>query len=185
MSRRSASPSCLLKNGEMGAGPGAPVGRPTSNLCRGGSRRRPPQNTAKWSRRSSRRSARSCASTHPLRSARGFLREHFHQGDLDFKGAERARLLDILGRVPAIVVIHLDRPAVIPEIASQSAALLAEFGGQRRGRARCDLWPLRPDGQAAVRNAFFDGGGTQPEAGRATRFGGTGLSVRAWVEVLA
>jgi beta-glucosidase len=30
--------------------------------------------------------------------------------------------------VPTIVAIHLDRPAVIPEIAAHSAALLADFG---------------------------------------------------------
>jgi beta-glucosidase len=64
----------------------------------------------------------------PFEKRTGFLREHFHAGDLDFKGAELARLLDILERIPTIVVIHLDRPAVIPELAAQSAGLLAEFG---------------------------------------------------------
>jgi beta-glucosidase len=64
----------------------------------------------------------------PYEKRTGFLREHFHAGDLDFKGEELARILGILGRVPTIVVIHLDRPAVIPEIASQSAGLLADFG---------------------------------------------------------
>jgi beta-glucosidase len=57
-----------------------------------------------------------------------FLERMFHAGDLDFKGEERTRILSMLNRVPTIVVIHLDRPAVIPEIAAQSAALLADFG---------------------------------------------------------
>ncbi len=57
-----------------------------------------------------------------------FLERMFHAGDLDFKGADKDRILSILGRVPAIVDIYLDRPAVIPEIAEQSAALLANFG---------------------------------------------------------
>jgi beta-glucosidase len=57
-----------------------------------------------------------------------FLEGLFHAGDLDFKGAEKARILAILEKVPTIVDIYLDRPAVIPEIAEKSAALLANFG---------------------------------------------------------
>ena len=52
----------------------------------------------------------------------------FHSGDLDFKGAEKQRILDLLAKVPTIVDIHLERPAVIPEIASTCAALLGNFG---------------------------------------------------------
>ncbi len=52
----------------------------------------------------------------------------FHQGDLDFKGEEKARILKILKTVPTIVDIYLERPAVIPEIAAESAGLLANFG---------------------------------------------------------
>ncbi len=64
----------------------------------------------------------------PYEPREGFLRSFFHQGDLDFKGAEKVRILGILERIPTIVVIHLDRPAVIPEIADRCAALLGEFG---------------------------------------------------------
>jgi len=64
----------------------------------------------------------------PYEPREGFLERHFHAGDLDFKGQEKARILDILERVPAIVDIYLDRPAVVPEIAEKSAGLLADFG---------------------------------------------------------
>jgi beta-glucosidase len=57
-----------------------------------------------------------------------FLERMFHAGDLDFKAEEKTRILNILAQVPTIVAIHLDRPAVIPEIAEQCAALLGEFG---------------------------------------------------------
>jgi beta-glucosidase len=57
-----------------------------------------------------------------------FLERMFHAGDLDFKGEALARILNIVGQKPTIVVIHLDRPAVIPEIAAQAVALLGEFG---------------------------------------------------------
>jgi beta-glucosidase len=53
---------------------------------------------------------------------------NFHHGDLDFKGEAKAHLLDLMRRAPTIVVIYLDRPAVIPEIAEQAAALVGEFG---------------------------------------------------------
>ena len=52
----------------------------------------------------------------------------FHHGDLDFKGSEKERILDLLKTRPTIVVINLDRPAVIPEIAAAAEALLADFG---------------------------------------------------------
>jgi beta-glucosidase len=57
-----------------------------------------------------------------------FLERLFHAGDLDFKEPELSRILSILARVPTIVDIYLDRPAVIPEIAERSAALLGNFG---------------------------------------------------------
>jgi beta-glucosidase len=57
----------------------------------------------------------------------GFLESIFHAGTLEFQGERKAQILDLLARVPAIVAITLDRPAVIPEIAARSAALLADF----------------------------------------------------------
>lgn len=62
------------------------------------------------------------------RTGGDFLEALFHAGDLDFKEPEKSRILAILAQVPTIVDIYLDRPAVIPEIAKQSAALLANFG---------------------------------------------------------
>ena len=52
----------------------------------------------------------------------------FHHGDLDFKGEAKAEILALLQQVPTIVVINLDRPAVIPEISERAHALLADFG---------------------------------------------------------
>ena len=60
--------------------------------------------------------------------AMGFFASIFHEGDLDFKGEEKARLLHLLEQIPTIVVIDMDRPAVIPEIAQACAGLLATFG---------------------------------------------------------
>ncbi|HMO56902.1 MAG TPA: glycoside hydrolase family 3 N-terminal domain-containing protein [Roseiflexaceae bacterium] len=57
-----------------------------------------------------------------------FLEQLFHAGDLDFKEPELGRIRAILAAVPTVVAIHLDRPAVIPEIAAECAALIGEFG---------------------------------------------------------
>lgn len=62
------------------------------------------------------------------RDTGNFLERMFHAGDLDFKDQAKARILAILSQRPTIVVMHLDRPAVIPEIAESCAALLGEFG---------------------------------------------------------
>jgi beta-glucosidase len=52
----------------------------------------------------------------------------FHHGDLDFKDKEKDSILQLLNKVPTIVDIYLDRPAVIPEISAKAKGLLADFG---------------------------------------------------------
>jgi beta-glucosidase len=64
----------------------------------------------------------------PYEKRKGLMEGYFHAGDLDFKEPEKSRLLNILSQVPTIVDIYLERPAVIPEIAEKSTALLANFG---------------------------------------------------------
>lgn len=64
----------------------------------------------------------------PFEPREGFLESMIHSGDLSFPPAEVARLLELMGQLPVIVDIYLERPAVIPEIAAASAALLANFG---------------------------------------------------------
>ena len=63
----------------------------------------------------------------PVETKNPFARG-FHHGDLDFKGQAKAEILDLLRTLPTIVVLYLDRPAVIPEISSMAKALLAEYG---------------------------------------------------------
>lgn len=58
----------------------------------------------------------------------GFFQSFFHSGTLAFGDAELARILDLCAKVPTVVDIYLERPAVIPEIADGSAALVANYG---------------------------------------------------------
>ncbi|MEN8242599.1 MAG: glycoside hydrolase family 3 N-terminal domain-containing protein [Chloroflexota bacterium] len=66
----------------------------------------------------------------PFEKRRGLMDSFFHAGDLDFKGKEKERLLKIMQTVPTIVDIYLERPAVIPEVTEQAAALVANFGAE-------------------------------------------------------
>jgi beta-glucosidase len=58
----------------------------------------------------------------------GIFGRLFSSGDLDFKEKELKIILGILNKVPSIVDLYLDRPAVVPEIAASSKGLLANFG---------------------------------------------------------
>ena len=64
---------------------------------------------------------------YPIEAANPMSRD-FHHGDLDFKGEEKAAILKLLRSIPTIVVIAMDRPAVIPDISAEAKALLADFG---------------------------------------------------------
>jgi beta-glucosidase len=57
-----------------------------------------------------------------------FIESFFHAGSLQFDDVEKERILSILEKIPTVVDIYLDRPAVIPEIAEHCDALLANFG---------------------------------------------------------
>jgi len=101
----------------------------------------------------------------PFEPREGFLESRFHAGDLDFKGEEKERILELLAVVPSIVAIHLERPAVIPEIAAASAALLGDFGASDAalfdvlfGNAAAEgKLPFElPSSMEAVRNARED-----------------------------
>jgi beta-glucosidase len=76
------------------------------------------------------------------RFARGF-----HHGDLDFKGQAKAEILDLLGNVPTVVIIHLDRPAVIPEINEHARALLGEYGASDGAVLDVIFGKAKPEGK--------------------------------------
>ena len=52
----------------------------------------------------------------------------FHQGRLDLPPDRVAKLVHRFGEVPTVLVVHLDRAAVLPELVAASAAALGEFG---------------------------------------------------------
>jgi beta-glucosidase len=82
----------------------------------------------------------------PVDSQNPFAR-NFHHGDLDFKGTAKTEILDLLAAVPTIVVLYLDRPAVIPEISAAAQALLAEYGASDRSVLDVIFGRSRPEGR--------------------------------------
>jgi beta-glucosidase len=75
------------------------------------------------------------------------LEAFFRAGDLSYPAAEVQRILAIAGRVPTVVDIYLDRPAVIPEVAAASAGLLANFGASDAAVLDVIFGRARPEGR--------------------------------------
>ena len=71
----------------------------------------------------------------------------FHHGDLDFKDVAKAEILSILQAVPTIVVLYLDRPAVIPEIAAAAKGLLGEYGAADQAVLNVIFGNVKPEGK--------------------------------------
>lgn len=68
----------------------------------------------------------------PYEPRPGKFESFFHAGRLDFPLDRLREILALLETVPTIVAIHLERPAVIPEIAQHAAALVAVYGASDR-----------------------------------------------------
>jgi beta-glucosidase len=75
------------------------------------------------------------------------LAQMFHHGDLDFKGAKKDSILQLLSKVPTVVDIYLDRPAVIPEINAKAKALLANFGASDEALLDVVFGKYKPEGK--------------------------------------
>jgi beta-glucosidase len=66
----------------------------------------------------------------PYEPRPGGFESFFHAGSLEFPAVERDRIVAVCKQVPTIVVLFLDRPVIVSEIADAAAALLVEFGAQ-------------------------------------------------------
>ncbi len=103
-------------------GPAAPL--PRRSLGRGRGCIRRCRRAARGCRRRPRAAERAVRTAH----RNGFIESVFHAGDLDFKEPELKPLLELAARVPTVLVLHLERAAVIPELLEACAAVVAVFG---------------------------------------------------------
>ncbi|MFK0283149.1 glycoside hydrolase family 3 protein [Streptomyces sp. NPDC090499] len=85
--------------------------------------------------------------TAPHESRPGGFEAMLHAGSLAFSEAEHGRVLGICATVPTVVGIHLERPAVLPEIADAAAALLADFGADDEAFLDVVFGVSRPEGR--------------------------------------
>jgi beta-glucosidase len=81
----------------------------------------------------------------PIETPNHFARG-FHHGDLDFKDEVKAEILALLRAVPTIIVINLDRPAVIPETAAAARALFGEYGASDEAVLNVIFGRAKPEG---------------------------------------
>jgi beta-glucosidase len=77
----------------------------------------------------------------------GPMEQLFHGGSLAFTDEKLAEILPLLRRVPTVVVVALDRPAVLPEIAERAAALVASFGSCDRAVLDVLFGRAKPEGK--------------------------------------
>lgn len=57
-----------------------------------------------------------------------FLEKHFHAGSLDFPPGLVSRLMSLAKRVPVIIDVRLDRPAILTPLRGLASALVGTFG---------------------------------------------------------
>jgi beta-glucosidase len=61
------------------------------------------------------------------RNAR-FLEAYFHAGSLEFPDDEREHILELARSLPTILIVHLDRPAILTGLDEACAAVVGAFG---------------------------------------------------------
>ncbi|MGZ4382361.1 MAG: glycoside hydrolase family 3 C-terminal domain-containing protein, partial [Gaiellaceae bacterium] len=57
-----------------------------------------------------------------------FIESVFHAGSLEFPADERVALVELARTVPTVFVVHLERPAILTELAEAGAAVIGSFG---------------------------------------------------------
>jgi beta-glucosidase len=57
-----------------------------------------------------------------------FLEGRFRAGSLEYSPSERAEIIALARRVSTVLVVHLDRPAILTELNDECAAIVATFG---------------------------------------------------------
>ncbi|HEY9291273.1 MAG TPA: glycoside hydrolase family 3 N-terminal domain-containing protein [Microlunatus sp.] len=83
----------------------------------------------------------------PYEPRSGGFESFFHAGSLAFDDHERDRIVQLCATVPTIVIIHLDRPAVITEIVDAAAAVIAEYGASDAAVLDVITGAARPKGR--------------------------------------
>ena len=76
-----------------------------------------------------------------------FLERFFHQGRLYYNDEEKKAILDLISKKPSIVVVNLDRAAILTEVSKVSGALMADFGLSDEVLSQILFGELKPEGK--------------------------------------
>ena len=76
-----------------------------------------------------------------------FLENYFHQGRLYYNEEEKKKILDLISKKPALVVVNLERPAILTEINEKCDALMADFGTSDEVLAEIIFGKINPSGK--------------------------------------
>jgi beta-glucosidase len=57
-----------------------------------------------------------------------FIESFFHQGRLYYNDEEIKEIINVISKKPSVVIVNLERPAILTEINEASSALMVEFG---------------------------------------------------------
>lgn len=83
----------------------------------------------------------------PYEPRPGGFEAFFHAGSLEFSEEEKARQAKIYASTKTIVDLYLDRPAIVPEIAENAAALLCSYGSGLNAFLDVILGSAKPEGK--------------------------------------
>jgi beta-glucosidase len=78
------------------------------------------------------------------------LEPTFHAGSLDFEPKEADRIRAICRSVPTVVVIYIDRPAILTSFNDDVASLVAEFGATQEATVHVLFGEAEPRGRLPI-----------------------------------
>jgi len=125
--RAQRSSLTLLTNRSGSGGPALPLARGTRIFCRGID----PDEAARYGTVVEEPNHADVALVRiraPYEPRDTGLERFFHAGSLAFPEQELGELVALMETVPTVVEVHLERPAILTEIADRAAALLGGFG---------------------------------------------------------
>ncbi|MFF2840555.1 glycoside hydrolase family 3 protein [Paenarthrobacter sp. NPDC057981] len=83
----------------------------------------------------------------PFEPREGAFEQFFHAGSLSYDPDALERILSVCRQVPTIVDVYLDRPAVIPEILGEAAAVIANYGASDKAILEVIFGNRPPEGK--------------------------------------
>ena len=79
-----------------------------------------------------------------------FLEMFFRQGRLFYTEDEKNEIMGLIKQKPSVVIVNLERPAILTEISEEAGALLVEFGISDKVLSSLIFGELKPEGKLPI-----------------------------------